>query len=220
MSLNPFRRQRKDTVDESIEVSPDIVSESELKSTVQDGFKQAVATEVEEKIRLLLSADRHESHEIKEEIIPPVITIGTELDKVDELTGEIQTKTDKWRLWLEYHGTKGRVSHNEVPMFEYGHMGAILPNLRNMVYRMTYDIDEKTGELKRDSKGKAIVTKKERILLPVELANLKARLNLAEDGYARGQQRDVTIGAVGQVNPYKQDGLKDLTQALFGKRER
>lgn len=209
-----FKRKKKDEVDERLEITPELVQDG-----IQGGAREAVLNELAHRIGMQLNAERHESHEYREEIIPPVITIGTDIDKVDELTGQITTKQDKWAFWLDYHGTKGRVFASEVPMFQFGHLGAILPNLRKNVYKYTYDINEKTGMVKVGEDGKPIVLKKERVHLAVELSNLKARLNLAEDGYARKQQRDVIIGGVGQVDPYKDDRLRDLLEWGFGKRK-
>ncbi len=168
---------------------------------------------------LKLKANFSETRTITEEAIPPVITIGTDLDKEDELTHEIKTKQDKWGFWLEYHGTKGKIFDTEVPQMQFGHLGAILPGLRNHVYKYTYDIDEKTGTIKRDSQGKPAILKKTRIHLAVELSNLKARLNLAEGGYARSQQERVIIGGVGQVSPMSEGTMDKAMELMFGKRK-
>lgn len=210
-----FGRKKKDEIDERLEATP-----VEVESSIKGGVKEAIVNEVAARIGMQLNAERHESHEYREEIIPPVITIGTDLDKVDELTDQVTTKRDKWDFWIDYLGTKGRVFATEVPMLQFGHLGAILPNLRNNVYKFTFDIDKKTGIVKRDKEtGKPIILKKERIHLAVELSNLKARLNLAEGGYAREQQRDVIIGGVGQVDPYKADRLREFVEWGFGKKK-
>lgn len=212
---------KKDKVDESFQLTnqPETTeimkSEAALPEIMREDFLNAIA----EKVGIKVNAERSESHEYREEVIPPVITVGTDLDKEDEFTGEIKTKKDKWGFWLDYQGTKGKIFDTEVPHFQYGHLGAIIPRMRNKLYHYVYDEDEKTGEINKDSKGNPIIKKKERIHLGIEMSNLKARLNLAEDGYARNQQKDVIIGGVGQVDPYTGDRMKEALQFAFGKRK-
>jgi len=192
------------------------IIEPEDHNQLQDTFKEQITSEIVN--RLGINLERRDSHEYHEEAVSPVITIGTDLDKEDELTHEIRTKEDKWGFWLEYHGTKGRVQDNEIPQFVYGHSAAVIPNLRNHVYRYTYDIDKATGCVKKDENGKPIVLKKTRVHMATELSNMKARLNLAENGYARNQQKDVIIGGVGQVSPMSESSIDKAMELAFGKK--
>ena len=209
---------KKDKVDESLIVESPQNELIPSPQSLPDNLKEQMKAEIIDSVRLNLNAEKHESHEYREEIIPPVITVGTDLDREDPLSGDLHTKTDKWGFWLEYQGTKGKVFNTEVPQFQFGHIGAILPALRSHVYKYTYDIDEKTGNVKRNGDGSPIILKKERVHLGIELSNLKSRLNLAEDGYARNQQKDVIIGGVGQVDPYTGDRMKEALDFAFGKK--
>lgn len=212
----PFISKKEETLPVE-QVDAELVGQEDEKNTLQDGLKEQITSEIVN--RLGISLERRDSHEYHEEAISPVISIGTDLDKEDELTHEIRTKEDKWGFWLEYHGTKGRVFDSEIPQFQFGHIAAIAPNLRKNVYKFTYDIDEATGEIKRDANGKPLILKKTRIHLSTELSNMKARLNLAENGYARNQQKDVIVGGVGGVSPMSESSIDKAMEFAFGKRK-
>lgn len=215
MNLNPFKKSTSegDVQKEGMYDNVLPTSQDNVKALMQEDFLNAIA----EKTAVRMSAERSETHEYREEVIPPVITIGTDLDKEDPLTQEIKTKEDKYGFWLEYQGTKGMIFETEVPKFQFSHLGTMLPTIRNHIYKYTYDIDKETGCVKKDENGKPKIIKKERVFLIRDLSNLKARLNLAEKGYARNQQKDVIIGGVGQVDPYTGDRMRELAEFAFGK---
>jgi len=208
----PFVKSKDDEVQP---VEAELIEQHNENNAVQSGLKEQITSEIIN--RLGISLERRDSHEYHEEAVSPVITIGTDLDKEDELTHEIRTKEDKWGFWLEYHGTKGKIFDTEVPQFQFGHIAAISPTLRNHVYRYIYDIDEKTGCVKKDPEGKPIVLKKTRVHMATELSNMKARLNLAENGYARNQQKDVIVGGVGGVSTMSETSIDKAMQLAFGK---
>jgi hypothetical protein len=208
----PFISKKEETE----QVEAEIVEPGEMTTQAQDNLKEQLLSEISNRIGI--SLERRDSHEYHEEAISPVITIGTDLDKEDEISKEIKTKSDKWGLWNEYHGTKGRIFDTEVPQFQFGHVAAITPNLRSHVYRITYAYDDE-GKVKKDTDNKPIILKKIRINLVTELMNLKARLNLAENGYARDQQKSVIIGGVGGVTPITESSFDKLTTAAFGRQK-
>ena len=220
---NPFKRSEKENMDVN-EITPSSTEvmieppQSQLETVLSglpEPVRNALVEEITRGVSIRLNSEKSETREIREEIVPPVITILTDIDKVNELTGEVTTKTDKWGFWIDHLGTKGRVFFYELPKFQFGHLGAIMPALKRKVYRYTYLYDKK-GVLQRDENGSPIILKKERVHLAVELSNLKARINLAEEGYARKQQEHVIIGGVGQVDPYSENRLKDILDWGFG----
>ena len=215
MNLNPLKKSTSEDMKQKEGMYDNVLptAQDNIKSLMQEEFLNAIA----EKTAVRMSAERSETHEYREEVIPPVITIGTDLDKEDPITNDIKTKEDKWGFWIEYQGTKGMIFDTEVPKFQFSHLGTILPNLRNHIYKYTYEIDKNTGCIVRDESGKPKIIKKERVFLIRDLSNLKARLNLAEKGYARNQQKDVIIGGVGQVDPYTGDRMREIAEFAFGK---
>lgn len=209
----PFTKKKEEDIEQ---VNAELVQPTE-ENPVQNGLNEQLVSELANRLGITLS--RRDSHEYHEEAISPVITVGTDLDTEDVLTHEIRTKEDKWGFWIDYHGTKGRIFDTEVPQMMFGHMAAIEPNLISNVYRYTYDIDEETGMVKKDESGKPIIKKRTRIHLATELSNMKARLNLAENAYARNQQKDVIIGGVGQVSPMSESSIDKAMELAFGRRK-
>lgn len=210
----PFTKKKEEDKIQTIEAEP--VAEGTEGTALQESMKEQITTEVVN--RLGISLERRDSHEYHEETISPVITVGTDLDTEDELTHEIRTKKDAWGRNIEYLGTKGRIFDNEIPQFVFGSLLAVTPNLKNYCYHDVYDRDEETGLLKKDDKGKLVLKKRERINLAVVMMNNKAGLNLAENGYAREQQKDVIMGGVGHVTPMSPSSLDKAMELAFGRK--
>lgn len=219
MKLNPFSKKTETEESKAAELVQSEPLTPEIISSLPEQVKEQYLSQLAERYGLKLSFDRSELRTTHEEVAPQVITILTDLDHNDPETNESVTNEDKWGFWKDYHGTKGKVFDTEVPQMQFGHLGAIMPALRNKVYKYIYDIDKKTGLVKRDNLDNPVIIKKIRINLIVELSNLKVRNNLAEMGYARGQQERVIIGGIGQVTPMS-EGLQDKAlDLMFGKRK-
>ena len=78
MSLNPFKKKSEEST-ETKTVEGTI--SSEVMETLPDNLKEQAITEFVQRYGLKLNFERSEERISHEEVIPQVITIGTDLDK-------------------------------------------------------------------------------------------------------------------------------------------
>lgn len=138
---------------------------------------------------------------------PEAITILSDLVKQAK-DGGVEVLQDENGNWLDFIGAKGFIPLHMMEYNRRANYNSIVTTLVDDCYEVTYEVDENTGVVLRDSDGEPIVLKRVAVNVGTRLRNLNQSCELASAG-ARATLQAKVLGAVSGTSPIGMDGTWD-----------